>query len=129
VEAPAGEESCGCKGSRSAPSNRRGMSGRCELRERLVVAGLLVENTAFERHYRISELARLWGLGRETVRKLIKDHPGVVKIRMGRKKAHTIYSIPESAASRIHTRLLNAAPVLPPESLPASASAYRQRRP
>jgi hypothetical protein len=27
---------------------------------------------------------------------------------MGRKKAHTVYSVPESAARRIHTRLLNA---------------------
>jgi hypothetical protein len=68
----------------------------------------LNENTAFERHYRIGELARMWGLGRETVRKLVKDDPGVVKIRMGRKKAHTIYSVPESTASRIHTRLINA---------------------
>jgi hypothetical protein len=67
------------------------------------------ENTAFEKHYRISDLARLWGLGRETVRRLIKDDPDVIKVRMGRKKAHTIYSIPESAARRIHTRLLNAA--------------------
>jgi hypothetical protein len=75
------------------------------------VANLLVENTTFEKHYRISDLARLWGLGRETVRKLVKDDPGVIKIRMGRKKAHTIYSIPESAARRIHTRLLNAATV------------------
>jgi hypothetical protein len=48
-------------------------------------------------------------LGRETVRKLVKDDPGVIKIRMGRKKAHTVYSIPESAARRIHTRLLNVA--------------------
>jgi hypothetical protein len=64
---------------------------------------------AFEKHYRIGDLARLWGLGRETVRKLVKDDPGVIKIRMGRKKAHTIYSVPESAARRIHTRLLSAA--------------------
>jgi hypothetical protein len=62
---------------------------------------------AFEKHYRISELASLWGLGRETVRLLVKDDPGVIKVQMGRKKAHTIYSIPESAAQRIHTRLLN----------------------
>jgi hypothetical protein len=68
-----------------------------------------VENTTFEKHYRVGELARLWGLGRETVRLLVKDDPGVIKIRMGRKKAHTIYSVPESAASRIHTRLLNIA--------------------
>jgi hypothetical protein len=49
-----------------------------------------VENSAFEKHYRIGELAHLWGLGRETVRMLVKDDPGVIKIRMGRKKAHTI---------------------------------------
>ena len=62
---------------------------------------------AFEKHYRIGELARIWGLGRETVRKLVKDEPGVVKVRLGSKKAHTIYSVPASAAERIHTRLLN----------------------
>lgn len=93
------------------------------------MAALLVENTAFERHFRISDLAHLWGLGRETVRKLVKDDPGVIKIRMGRKKAHTIYSVPESVARRIHTRLLNAAQVSPPELLPASALAYRQTHP
>ena len=32
---------------------------------------------------------------------------GRLKIRLGRKKAHTIYSVPESVAVRIHTRLLN----------------------
>jgi hypothetical protein len=95
----------------------------------LVGAVSLVETTTFEKHYRISDLVRLWRLGRETVRKLVKDDPGVIKIRMGRKKAHTIYSVPESAAHRIHTRLLNAAPAHPTESLPAVALAYRQTHP
>jgi len=65
------------------------------------------DSTTFERHYRVGELAKLWSLGRETVRKLVKDDPGVIKIRMGRKKSYTVYSVPESAAQRIHTRLLN----------------------
>lgn len=65
----------------------------------------MFDNGAFEKHYRIGELARIWGLGRETVRKLVKDDPGVIKIRMGRKRCHTVYSVPESAARRIHTRL------------------------
>jgi hypothetical protein len=65
------------------------------------------EDPAFERHYRIGELAAKWQLGRETVRLLVKDERGVIKIRLGRKKAHTIYSVPESVAVRIHTRLLN----------------------
>ena len=66
-----------------------------------------LERPAFERHYRIGELAAKWQLGRETVRLLVKDERGVIKIRLGRKKAHTIYSVPESVAVRIHTRLLN----------------------
>jgi hypothetical protein len=45
----------------------------------------------------------------KTVRRLVKDEPGVIKIRQGRKKAHTTYSVPESTARRIHTRLLNVA--------------------
>lgn len=62
---------------------------------------------AFEKHYRVGDLARLWNAGRETIRKLVKDDPGVVKIRMGRKRAHTFYSVPESVARRIHTRLIS----------------------
>ena len=89
------------------------------------MAAVIFENAAFERHYRITDLSDLWGIGRETVRKLVKDDPDVIKIRMGRKKAHTTYSIPESVARRIHTRLLNAAPARPPESVLASAAAYR----
>lgn len=64
-------------------------------------------HAAFGRHYRIGELAEMWKLGRETVRLLVKDEPGVIKVRLGRKRAHTVYSVPESVALRIHTRLLN----------------------
>jgi hypothetical protein len=62
-----------------------------------------------EKHYRVGELAGLWGLGRETVRKIVKEEPGVIKIKQGRKKVHTTYSVPESVARRIRTRLLNVA--------------------
>ena len=89
---------------------------------------LLADKTTFEKHYRISDLARLWGLGRETIRKLVKDDPDVVKIRLGRKKAHTIYSIPESAAQRIHTLLLNAQ-AHEHKSLPDLVSPYRSTSP
>jgi hypothetical protein len=61
-----------------------------------------------ERHFRIAELALLWALGRETVRLMIKDEPGVLKLALGRKKAHTTYSVPASVAKRIHNRVLYA---------------------
>jgi len=65
-------------------------------------------DTTFEIHYTNSELARQWRLGRETVRLLLKDEPGVLKIRMGARKSLTRYSVPESVARRVHTRLFNA---------------------
>ena len=67
----------------------------------------MLDGTAFERHYRVSDLAALWGLGRETIRKIVCREAGVIKVRLGRKKSHTTYSIPASVAARIHTRLLN----------------------
>ena len=78
-----------------------------------VVAGVScdasVEPThpALEPHFSIGDLSKLWRVGRETVRKLVMFEPGVLKIRLGRKASHTTYSVPLSAALRIHTRLLN----------------------
>jgi hypothetical protein len=67
----------------------------------------LHSDTTFEVHYSVSDLARQWRLGRETVRLLVKDEPGVVKVRMGSRKAVTRYSVPESVARRVHTRLFH----------------------
>lgn len=64
-------------------------------------------DTTFEQHYRIKDLAERWKIGRESVRLAVKDDPGVLKMRHGRKKAHTTYSVPESVARKIHTKLLN----------------------
>ena len=64
-------------------------------------------DTTFEPHYSIGDLARTWRIGRETVRLLIKDEPGVVKIRLGLRKSMTRYSVPESVAKRVHTKLFN----------------------
>ncbi len=66
-------------------------------------------DTSFERHYSIADLSKQWRLSRETLRLLIKDEPGVCKIQLGKKKCMCRYSIPESVARRIHTRLLYSA--------------------
>lgn len=68
-----------------------------------------LESAFNEQHYRIADLAALWAIGREKVRLLIKDEPGVLRLRLGRKRAHTTYSVPASVAQRIHNRLLFAA--------------------
>ena len=66
-------------------------------------------DTTFERHFTIGELAIIWKLSRETIRLLIMNEPGVLKVRHGLVKAKTRYSIPESVARRVHTKLFNPA--------------------
>jgi hypothetical protein len=70
-----------------------------------------ITDTTFELHFSIADLAAQWKYSRETVRQLVKDEPGVLKVRNGRRKTMTRYSIPESVARRIHTRLFNPAPL------------------
>jgi hypothetical protein len=66
-------------------------------------------DSTFEPHFSVGQLAAQWKYGRESVRKLVMNEPGVLKLKLGKKKKNTSYSIPESVARRIHTRLLNAA--------------------
>jgi hypothetical protein len=62
---------------------------------------------AFEKHYRVKELAGIWGLSPKTVIGLFADEPGVIRVAKdatGNRKYATL-SIPESVASRAHERL------------------------
>lgn len=64
-------------------------------------------SVAFERHYRVKELAGLWGLSAKTVARLFSDEPGVIRVAndlTGKRKYATL-SIPESVALRVHEHL------------------------
>jgi hypothetical protein len=66
-----------------------------------------VPDTSFERHYSVDELASLWGMSDDFVRRLFRDEPGVVvffKHRPGRRTYRTV-RIPASVANRIHRGL------------------------
>ena len=67
------------------------------------------DNPALEKCYRVSQIASMLSIGRETSRKIVMNEPGVLKIRFGRKMAHTTYLVPESVLQRIITRLKNVA--------------------
>ena len=62
---------------------------------------------AFERHYRVKELAGLWGLSPKTVSRIFADEAGVIRIATAgtAKRKYETLSIPESVASRVHERL------------------------
>jgi hypothetical protein len=59
--------------------------------------------TAFEKHYTVSEIAKLWNLDESTVRRQFQDLPGVLKIgalsaRRGKRHYYTL-RIPESVVT------------------------------
>lgn len=62
---------------------------------------------AFEKHYRVKELAVLWGLSPKTVSRLFAEEAGVIRIANDAtsKRRYGTLSIPESIASRVHEKL------------------------
>ena len=61
---------------------------------------------AFVKHFRVKELAELWGFCDNTIIKLFADEPGVLHLeRVTAKRTYTTLSIPESVALRVHERL------------------------
>ena len=62
-----------------------------------------------ERHLTVSELASLWRLSKDTIRRLFLNEPGVVIIHRSRRRARTYKTlrIPESVAQQVHGRLMN----------------------
>lgn len=61
---------------------------------------------AFAKHFRVKELAALWGFSANTVIALFADEPDVLRLeRSTGKRKYVTLSIPESAALRVHERL------------------------
>lgn len=62
-----------------------------------------------ERHYSASELAELWNLSIDTIRRIFENEPGVLvlgEIRPKRnRRRYTTLRIPESVVARVHRRL------------------------
>jgi len=57
-----------------------------------------------ERHYSVNDVAKLWGLSRDSVRRIFRREPGVLVI--GDK--YVTLRIPDSVLERVHRRLSNA---------------------
>jgi hypothetical protein len=68
-------------------------------------------SSATEKHYRVAELAVLWGFSRDTIARLFALEPGVISLAKSStgKRRYVSISIPESVASRVHERLGNKA--------------------
>lgn len=63
---------------------------------------------AFQKHYSVVELSKLWGFSQKTLRRLFVDEPGIIKIaheETRQKRGYTSVRIPEYVAKRVHRRL------------------------
>ena len=63
--------------------------------------------TATEKHYTVSEVAEMWGIGTSTVKRLFEDTPGVLRISqpvlLNRRRAPKVtLRIPASLLERTH---------------------------
>lgn len=61
--------------------------------------------TATEKHYTVQEVAEFWGLDEKTVRRLLRDQPGVLAITAPpsrTKRSYATLRIPASVLERFH---------------------------
>jgi hypothetical protein len=61
-----------------------------------------------EKHFTPSDLAKAWGVSPQTIRELFRKEEGVLKIGSNgtrNRRAYKSLRIPESVATRVHTRL------------------------
>ncbi len=64
-----------------------------------------------ERHFAVEDVANLWSVSSDTVRRLFEGEPGVLVLEstrgLGRKRRYRTLRIPESVAARVYRRMLN----------------------
>lgn len=66
-----------------------------------------------EQHFTVRDIAKLWKLSQQTVRRIFGDEPGVLIIERPEtrnKRGYRTMSIPGSIVQRIHSRLGHRAP-------------------
>jgi hypothetical protein len=66
------------------------------------------QDPALEKHYSVLEVAKLWSLSENTVRRMFMREPGVVEWGSEEtrfKRAYRTMRIPESVLQRVHRRL------------------------
>ena len=71
-------------------------------------AAAQLEPAAVERHFSVQEIAQLWQVSDDTVRRTFTREPGVLVIGRGRR---ALLRVPESVLARVHRRMSNEEPV------------------
>lgn len=64
--------------------------------------------SAFERHFSVNEVAEMWNISDDTVRRLFRDEPGVLHIANPHsrlKRGYEMLRIPKSIVLKVHEKL------------------------
>ena len=80
------------------------------MREQQAPASAPGPSSFAERHYTVAEIAALWNLSPDAVRKMFEHEPGVLVLgdpASSHKRRYTTLRIPESVGRRVYRRLLN----------------------
>lgn len=67
-----------------------------------------IEKHFAERHYTVAEIAEMWQLSVDAVRRLFRSEPGVLILGRNvraRKRAYTTMRIPQSVLEQVHKRI------------------------
>jgi len=62
---------------------------------------------AFERHFTVAEVATMWNLSKDAVRRMFRHEPGVLLLgdrANNRKQRYVTLRIPKSVLTRVHLR-------------------------
>ena len=74
----------------------------------MVIAENNSRPTSAELHFTVDEIAQVWKLSRDSVRRLFRNEPGVLAVsprqRRG-KRAYLTLRIPSSVVERVHRKL------------------------
>jgi hypothetical protein len=63
---------------------------------------------ALEKHYTVSEVATLWQLSEDSIRRIFRDKPGVLKLNSPetlKKRGYCVLRIPETVLQKVHAEL------------------------
>jgi len=62
-------------------------------------------SATLERHFSVAEIALIWNLGKDSVRRIFQNEPGVLVLgarSSGRKRRYGTLRIPQSVLERVH---------------------------
>jgi len=67
--------------------------------------------SALEKHFTVSQIATLWQLSKDSIRRIFKDRPDVLKMSAPEtrfKRGYCVLRVPESVVQKVHALMRKA---------------------